>query len=130
MLITCAHVVDVSLLDGTFIGALQVDSKGWRTSALKNLTIDSRGIDLAIAQVANVHTNLEVHIKADVEISMGQGVWTYGFPYTDPREREKPDRPRWTLNPRYLEGYVTRTFEYDQPGFGSTQSYELDMRVP
>jgi hypothetical protein len=56
-------------------------------------------------------------------------VWTFGYPATQLRHDAHWNKV-FALGPRYLEGYVTRTFIYPEGPGGPSPAHELDMRVP
>jgi hypothetical protein len=60
---------------------------------------------------------------------MGASVVSWGYPLSKFQQRADGGRT-FILDPRYLEGYVTRPFQDDDRGFGVTQAYELDMPTP
>jgi hypothetical protein len=62
-------------------------------------------------------------------LAFGDDVWTFGFPHTQVGTMED-GRLSFRLEGRYLQGYVTRGFIHDPPGFRPTPSYELDMPAP
>jgi hypothetical protein len=58
----------------------------------------------------------------------GTDVWSLGYPHTRVEPSSTPEFDKLLRpNGRYMQSYVMRVFSYDQPGFGSTRSYELDM---
>jgi len=93
---------------------------------------DANGTDLATASIA-LEPTLGLVLTGDA-VPYGTDVWTFGYPLTRgpyPLSEEDPTLGKQIkLERRYLKGYVTRAFEYDDPGFGHTPSYELDMPAP
>jgi hypothetical protein len=56
-------------------------------------------------------------------------VWTFGYPATHVRQDAHGNKV-FALGPRYLEGYVTRTFIYPEGPGGPSPAHELDIQVP
>ena len=58
---------------------------------------------------------------------MSKDIWSYGYPLTDVTEQPELGRKRFRPNPRWMQSYILRDFDFAQPGFGDTPSYELNM---
>jgi hypothetical protein len=130
LLVTCWHcVVDEPERGGFAIARIHEGDR--RMYPLVDVARDSNGSDLATARIywepeqALPPSQLILATKGMVS---GADVWTYGYPLTT--EMREPEGPKFVLNGRYLEGYVTRTFWYDHPSLGTLPAYELDMPAP
>ncbi|MBN2186320.1 MAG: trypsin-like peptidase domain-containing protein [Dehalococcoidia bacterium] len=127
ILITCWHCVCGSLESGQQYAAVVEERGKYSAHFLINREQHPLGLDLAIARVDLVpKLNLVLSAK---ELSPGDEVMTYGYPLTD-RLLTDSEHVRSHLNARFLQGYVTRSYYYSQPGFVRTPSYELDIPVP
>jgi hypothetical protein len=85
------------------------------------------GLDLAIAEVRFEPERLTLGTRSD--IGYGTEVSTFGYPLT--RDLPNPETGRSiTFKPRYLRGYISRGFSNDVPGYGPTETYEIDMPAP
>lgn len=62
-------------------------------------------------------------------VQPGMHVWTFGYPATQLRHDAHGNNV-FALGPRYLEGYVTRTFIYPEGPGGPSPAHELDIQVP
>jgi hypothetical protein len=124
--VTCWHVVADAVEQGKRIAVVGRSSdRKYHGVELEEIGRDEEGRDLASARVRL--TPQQSWSLATTALSPGADVLTFGYPLTqEPNER----RPTFSLESRYLEGYVTRTFYFDDPKFGRTPSYELDMRAP
>jgi hypothetical protein len=93
---------------------------------LLDIQQDDNGADLATARIEfESETGLSV---AEVAGTLGTDVWSFGYPHTGVEPSPTPEFDKLLRpNPRYMQSYVMRRFHNDQPGFGSTLSYELDM---
>lgn len=85
------------------------------------------GRDLALGRVPLAATQRFSLLRTAVQ--PGMHVWTFGYPAPQLRYDDHGNRV-FALGPRYLEGYVTRTFLYPQGPGGPTPAHELDMQVP
>jgi hypothetical protein len=124
VLVTCWHCVRDQLSAGQNYAAIKEVDGVWKALHLVNLGQDANGSDLATAMVA-LRPRLEFGLGEPV--LAGTDVVTVGYPLTEsPTEL----RPSFHLAPRLLKGYVTRTFGFESPSFGTIPSYELDMPAP
>jgi hypothetical protein len=130
LLVTCWHcVVDEPERGGFAIARVHEGER--RMYPLVDVARDSNGSDLATARIywepehALPPPQLVLATKGTIT---GASVWTYGYPLTT--EVPEADGPRFVLNGRYLEGYVTRAFWYEHPSLGTLPAYELDMPAP
>lgn len=128
LFVTCWHCVRAHLPDGGAYAAVIERGEGqYQALYLDNVAQDVNGTDLATANI-ELKPTAELTL-ADHDLAYGTDVWTFGYPLTD--ERRGPSGGlRFTLNARYLQGYVTRSFYFQHPEYGPTPSYELDMPTP
>jgi hypothetical protein len=95
---------------------------------LRDIEQHAAGFDLALARIAR-RPSLGLVIPP-YQYPPAVEVFAYGYPFTQSNWEPGDGFPTFDLQPRYLEGYVTRDFQYEQPGFGRTPTYELDMPAP
>jgi Trypsin-like peptidase domain len=128
--ITCWHCVEAGVAEGYEIAAAIEDTAGYgRAAALLDLAQDENGADLALARLSLAEPsrlNLEL---AGIAAAPGADVWAFGYPLTTRSLGESGD-PAFRLQPRLLQGYVTRSFLFEHHGYGAVASYEVDMPVP
>ncbi len=94
---------------------------------LFDISQDENGTDLATARVP-----LQRHLSLVLDNSplpKGSDVSTYGYPLTD-HQLIQNGHIDFLLNPRYLQGYITRVFCFSHSEFGEVLSYEFDMPPP
>lgn len=85
------------------------------------------GRDLALGRVPLAATQrFSLFMPA---VKPGMHVWTFGYPAPQVRHDDQ-GKKMFALGPRYLEGYVTRTFIYPGGLGGPSPAHELDMQVP
>jgi hypothetical protein len=124
--VTCWHCVEKRPDPGCHYIAAPREAGHFTPWPLVDLEQDRNGADLALARVeADPHLGLIVSSEGRL---IGNDVWTYGFPLTEPRREQ--DGMHFTLHGRALRGYATRTFNFTHPRFGQVSSYELDMPTP
>lgn len=129
LMITCWHCVREALpADQDYaVGVKSDDHDTYDSYVLSDISQDENGTDLATARV-----NLQPHLPLVLDnstVQTGSDVLTYGYPLTDSQLIQN-GQIDFILNPRYLQGYVTRSFWYQPPEFGKVKSYELDMLTP
>jgi hypothetical protein len=127
IIVTCWHCVRAELKQNEQYVAIRPSITGWEdVSVLADIEQDHNGSDLATARV-----KFEQEYKlslTEAAGTLGTNVWSFGYPLTHVEQHPDPEFDKlFTPNPRYMESYVMRAFHYDQPGFGRTFSYELDM---
>ena len=94
---------------------------------LDDIVQHTAGRDLALGRVPLA---AKERFKLFLEpVKPGMHVWTSGYPATQVR-RDSEGKEVLVLGPRYLEGYVTRTFIYPEGLGGPAPAHELDMQVP
>jgi Trypsin-like peptidase domain len=138
VLVTCWHCVSPDIDDeDTFAVAVRWSDADKRSRKvppnstyfvrnLYDIQQDLNGTDLATAKV---DLNPEKLTLGEDNLGYGSSLWTFGFPNT--RDLPHPERGRSiTLQGRYLQGYLTRTFWNETPHFGQVPSYELHMPAP
>ena len=130
--VTCWHFVRTPLREGREYAVVVETDEGNTAWMLSDISKDANGTDLATVRVP-LEPNLGL-VLAHEPVLMGADVWTFGYPLTRgpyPLSEEDPARgKRIELEGRYLRGYVTRTVKYEDPHFGETPCYELDMPAP
>lgn len=129
LLITCWHCVREPLPDDQdyAVGIKKDDHGSYDLLVLFDISRDENGTDLATARV-----DLQQHLPLvldNSDIQTGSDVLTYGYPLTE-HHRNQNNQIDFILSPRYLQGYVTRSFWFQHPEFGEVKSYELDMPTP
>lgn len=130
LFLTCWHCLDDPLENNEQYAAIAVkeDGSDHTLIQLSNIERDANGLDLATAN--HDYTPSEYVLKVGLnDAAFGQEIWTYGFPLTTP-ERSPDGKMIFNVPPQFLKGYIIRNLTYNQPGFGNTKSYELDMLVP
>jgi hypothetical protein len=116
VLVTCWHVVRAELAADQYYAASRREGESYsRVLRLTDVTQDRNGRDLATARIdASPMVGLPL---AREGAAIGVDVLTFGYPLT--RVSRRPDGIRtFTLEPRYLEGYITRAFNFEQPASG------------
>lgn len=127
LLITCWHTVKAELQNDQRYGAVIWEGTGHSVSFLFNVQQDLNGTDLASA---NVHLGASIGLAlAKDDVTLGGVVWTYGYPLTDVRSLPEGDL-HFQLNPRFMRGYVMRSFYYQHMEYGRVNSYELSIPAP
>lgn len=128
ILVTCWHCVRAELKQGLIYAALeQHGNEQYTLHPLVDLEQDPSGMDLATARVG-LEPSMGLTLAKGPVASYGTDIWSFGYPLT--RVEAQPasqEGKRFTLNGRYMESYVMRTFSNDWPEFGRVASYELDM---
>ena len=128
VLVTCHHCVRSDIPDDQVYAAIHQRKYGsYGAAFLENITSHPRGFDLVTASVPLL-PKLGFELASDVAATGGD-VFSYGYPYTS-TQRGSDGTVTFLLNPRYLQGYVTRRFMYEQCEYGPTPAYELDMPAP
>ena len=128
LLITCWHCVSSKLeANKQYAAMIWIDSQGWKPFFLSDIEQDANGSDLASANV-KLEPTMGLTL-ANQDAGLGAEVWTYGYPFTDVKQNLSGETDI-TLHPRYLQGYVMRSFNYQHPQYGRLPSYELDMPAP
>lgn len=128
VLVTCWHIVSSSPPDDhEYAAIIEIQPGSYKAFFLNNLEQDANGSDLATANIG-LGPVLGLTLGRN-SLALGTDVCTFGYPLTDLRQRPGGGR-QFVLNPRYLQGYVTRKFHYEHRLFGSVPSYELDMLTP
>ncbi len=127
VLITCWQCVREALQEKQQYAVMFKDGSGYSIHSLLDIKQHSEGLDLAVAHVDFVYDQ-GLHIGV-IEALPGDEVMVYGY---SPGEGEFIGEQISTsqLNPRLMHGYITRSFDYDCPGFVRTYSYELNMPMP
>lgn len=126
LLMTCWHPVAQAAERGKRVVLVGRDRGGrYQPVDLEDLSPDESGRDLASARVS-ISTAKPWTLGAQL-LPSGADVFTFGYPLTDPPNEL---RPAFQLGGRYLQGYIARSFHFEDPRFGATSSYELDMRAP
>jgi len=128
LFVTCWHCIEAVLPDdGAYAVALKTPDYGYTTYVLRDISRDANGTDLATARV-DLDPVLPLTLT-DEPLPIGSDVLSYGYPYTD-RELSQAGQLDFTLNDRYLQGYITRVFYFSHRQYGEVPSYELDMPTP
>jgi hypothetical protein len=126
--VTCWHCVRTQLPDSQrYAAAIEVAEGEYGSVLLEDIQQDTNGTDLATAR-ADLKPTLRFTL-ADSSAHQGHEVWTYGYPLTGVRQHPELEK-QFELQARYLEGYVTRLFNYEDSEYGQAPSYELDMPAP
>src|SRR5262249_31763661 len=129
LLVTCWHCVRKSPGENeAYVAAILPPGSTQHVSrVLENISQDLSGADLS---TANIDHRAELRFELDDrEAQHGSQVWTFGYPFTDVSRTDSGDL-YFTMNPRRLQGYVTRPCVYNSTEFGKVDSYELDMPTP
>jgi len=129
LFLTAQHVVDKQLEVGESFSILARDPALNEFVAYRILSTEKHqgGFDLAIGTTEFKNTGwFPINHR---NLPMGQSFYTYGFPLTE-RQRGPEGYMHYTLNPRYFEGYMTREFMYEHPGYRETPTYELNFPAP
>jgi hypothetical protein len=125
LLLTCWHCVRAAPPENCSYTTKRPDDD--RIHFLINIQQDENNTDLATANIPLLPgANLTL---ADSNYYEGTDVYAFGFPLLNV-ERLPGGDTQLALDFRYLKGYVTRVFWFDQPEFGRTMAYELDMSTP
>jgi V8-like Glu-specific endopeptidase len=124
VLLTCWHCVPEGLTSGQYVAAVATLGSGASVYRLEDLSQDENGTDLAIARIDRGRMT---PLTLAEPVLAGTDVLTVGYPLTRPPDQRNP---RWQLEPRFLQGYVTRIFDYDMGAYRATRAYELDMLAP
>jgi hypothetical protein len=125
--VTCWHCVAAAPADGQRYAAVVATDDGFAAVSLNNIEQHPDGFDLAVG-------NLELPRQLPFELAppilpQGADVFTYGYPLTQ-RAVKDDGSVSFSLQNRFLQGYVTRAYRHDPPGFPKTPAYELDMPSP
>jgi hypothetical protein len=134
VLMTCWHCVR-DLKSHESIVALERDGDRFVPHELTNLEMAREATDLALASVDLVpRLDLADGTPPGLWLShdpahLGADVFAYGYPL--PEWISVEGGSALLISPRYLRGYVTRTFRFDRsPAFAPIPAYELDMPAP
>ena len=128
ILVTCWHCVESAVKAGSRICVMSVARTEPAFVVLRDIAQDANGADLATASVNVIPVGPMPRLSSPIVTPTD--VCTWGYPLTR-FERKTPDDPgTYRLEPRYLQGYVTRYFVHDAGRFGRARSYEMDMPAP
>jgi hypothetical protein len=129
ILVTCWHCIPETQEGQLLAAVIEVEDGRYRSFELTDLAQDANASDLALARLSiDIPAQMNLQL-ASVATTSGADVWSYGYPLTT--ETLGPTgAPRFHLEARYLQGYVTRGFWHERPGYGAFPSYELDMPAP
>jgi len=130
VLATCWHCVEGPVRAGAKIGVVGVQSAGAPFFVLQDVAQDPSGADLATAAIPRTLSPIGPTARLGNPIMAPTDVCTWGYPLTRFERRSAQGPGTYHLEPRYLQGYVTRYFVYDHGRFGRARSYELDMPAP
>lgn len=124
VLVTCWHCGRDALTDGyEVVAATKGASPGnYLVSPVRDFEQDPTGADLATGRIDLLATM--GFSLASEPVPIGSDVWSYGYPLTRPPDEQ---RPHWSLEGRFFQGYVTRRFYHSDDRI---PSYEIDMRAP
>ena len=126
--VTCGHCVGKKLERDLAYGVgLKQSNGGYNVVFPKDLERDGRGADLALGSL-QVEPSISFEL-AEEPAPYGTDVWSFGYPLTQP-EKGPEGNLKFRLNPRFLQGYITRPFYYQHPSGTIVKSYELDMPTP
>ena len=127
ILVTAWHCVRDKLPSGQqYVVARKRGPDVYDPFPLTDIVQHPSGRDLAVGRVP---LGAKERFKLFLEpVKPAMRVWTFGYPATQLRHDDE-GQPVFALGPRYLEGYVTRTFRYPARIGGPTVVHELDMRV-
>lgn len=129
VLVTCWHCVSEELPENHFYGVLVREGEGYTARALGMVAQDPSGKDLATAKTAPDLPGVSPAFTTEPAQEL-EDVCAFGYPFSGVTP-EKPEVGRLPeIYLRTLKGYVVRRFHHEQPGFGLTHSYELDMLAP
>lgn len=127
VIVTCWHCLSAVVDGGQYVVQQQQPDNTFRVMPITRVTRHPAGLDLAVAAV---------ELPCDLEIALGsrnsaagEEVWTYGYPLTR-REVAPTGETGFVVEPRYLQGYVTRRFWQPPPNLPRTLTLELDMPAP
>ena len=126
VLVACWHCVRAPLDTNRFYAVAEWNGSSYIPRELTNIT-QVAPLDLATANV-DMYPRVPLKLSHDT-LPIGADVYTFGYPLTTKERRLEGDF-RFRLQARYLQGYVTRSFDYEPAGFGTTATYELDMPAP
>jgi len=88
--------------------------------------IDQNGFDLATSKV-DLDRAFGLEFKSmKPQAAFGVPVHTFGYPLMR-KELDRKGETHFIIEPRFLRGYTTRTFIYDQPGYRGTPVHELSF---
>ena len=125
--VTCWHCLRTELQDQLRYTAAKEHNGQYTLYPLVDIQQDPRAMDLATARVS-LESEMGLSIAEGSVASYGTDIWSFGYPLTTFQAHpERQTGKRFTLNGRYMQSYVMRTFYNDAPPFGQTASYELDM---
>ncbi|WWM28992.1 serine protease [Streptomyces sp. B21-104] len=130
LLITCRHCIEpISIEPDYYAGAIELPSGRYQAEPLHNLCFESSGMDIAAASVESSGSTLMLGIGVP---GIGQDVGTFGYAGT--YGRLPPGAVFGNLSfdqqERWLQGYVTRAFNYELPTGERRPSWEVDMPTP
>ncbi|MFJ9132657.1 serine protease [Streptomyces sp. NPDC102256] len=130
LMVTCRHCVDPLPSEPNFLaGVIEIGPGQYVAEKMHDLCFEEKGIDMAAAKVATSDSGLILGIRSP---GIGQDVGTFGYAGTYGRlpagkifgELSFDQQSRW------LEGYVTRAFNYELPSGEVRPSWEIDMPTP
>jgi hypothetical protein len=128
LLVTAWHCVREDLGPGRrYVACRKRGPDLYDAFPLEDIAQHPAGRDLALGRV-----RLEAREQFKVypePVKPGLHVWTFGYPATQVRE-DAHGKQVFALGPRYLEGYVTRSFIFPDGMGGPSPVHELDMQVP
>jgi len=128
VLLTCWHCVRTPAPEGhVYVACRREDDGRYVPHVMTAIEQHPEGLDLAMARV-DVEAEERIVLYAG-EPETAMPTWSYGYPHTS-LTTDAAGRRQFNLGPRYLQGYIMRGFNHDQPGFRSTPSLELDMPTP
>jgi len=128
LFITCWHCVSSPMpKDHKYVAAIRRKGK-YGIISLDNIEKDHNGSDLATAFLPLKPTIPLLLTKK--EVLMGTNIFTYGYPLVG-KETKPNGETQFQLNGRYMEGYVMRSFLYQNaPAHKKIKSYELNFQIP
>lgn len=130
IVVTCRHCVDCLLGVDEVICAMSSSGDKVTAHTLLDLSFDPSGADLASARVEKkFDSTLCIARRSE---GIGQEVASYGYPGTYGRIGDEiPGKKTFAQHARWLQGYVTRAFQYEPPGtLRKFPAWELDMPAP
>lgn len=128
LFVTCWHCVNSPLQDNDlYVVVIGSPAGNNEVLPLNNIEKDRNGHDLATANLEHEPT-CELALASENALC-GTDVYTFGYPHHE-KERLQSGGLRFKFRGRYLRGYVTRIFNYEDKTFGQMPSYELDMPAP
>ncbi len=130
LIVTCWHCVTAQPPPDHHYAVIiphDADGPGFTVAPLLDISRDYNGHDIATARV-QAEPTLSLRLGCH-EYGLGTRVLSFGYPFTT-REATPTGGYKFTISPRYVEGYVTRTMYFEPPGFPHAWCYELDIKTP